>query len=285
MNTYNNSKKEQLIKVFQDTERYFIKFKNEIDFSLENTKIYKEIDTPKIKSRYSESAKISVNKYRTIESAQYYKKKNPNLRIGILNFASATNPGGGVLKGSSAQEECICRVSTLYPVLANSEENKMRFYNYHRNLKSNLYSDRVIYSPDILVFKSDNSIPSYLPEKNHFKIDVITCAAPNLNRKPNQEMNPEIMRFKKLSETELYDIHYYRGKQILSVANENNIDILILGAFGCGAFRNNPYIVAEAYRRVIEDLFLYSFKEISFSIFYSNESSKENYTVFKEILS
>lgn len=276
-------RKDQLIKIFQDTESYFSQFEKEINFSTENSKIYKEVSL-ETESKYSEPAKVIVNKYKTIESAQFYKKKNPDCKIGILNFASATNPGGGVRKGSSAQEECICRVSTLYPVLANSDENKKNFYNYHRNLKSNLYSDRIIYSPNILVFKSDSELPSILPKKNWIFIDVLTCAAPNLNRKPNQEMNPEIMRFKKLSETELYNIHYQRGKQILSVASKNNIDILILGAFGCGAFRNSPYIVAEAYRKLISDLFSYSFRELAFSVFYSNESSKENYKVFKEIL-
>lgn len=283
MNTY-QTKKEKLVKVFQDTESYFSQFEKEINFSRKNGKIYKEKITS-FSFNYPEQAKITVSKYKTIESAQFYKKKYPDCKIGILNFSSATNPGGGVLKGSSAQEECICRVSTLYPVLVNSDENKRHFYDYHRNLKSNLYSDRVIYSPDILVFKSDTEFPSILPKKNRIFIDVITCAAPNLNRKPNQDMNPEIMRFRKPSESELYDIHFSRGEQILSVANENKIDILVLGAFGCGAFRNSPYIVAEAYRSLIEKFFLYSFKEIAFAVFYSNEASKENYKVFKEILS
>ena len=284
MNIYQN-KKEQLIKVFEDTQSYFSKFKDSINYSINHSKIYRELDIPEIKPRYSEPVKISVNKYRTIESAQYYKRKNPELKIGILNFASASNPGGGVLKGSSAQEECICRVSTLYPILAESRENRKEFYDYHRSLKSNIYSDRIIYSPRILVFKSDNFIPSYLPERNQFEIEVITCAAPNLNRKPNQEMNPEIVKFNRVSESQLYKIQESRTKKILSVANENEIDILILGAFGCGAFKNNPYSVAEAFRVNIYELFKYSFKEISFSIFYSNESSKENYTAFKEIFS
>ena len=283
MNIY-QSKKEQLIDVFKDTQSYFPKFKNEIEYSIKCSKVYRESDSPEIKLRYSESVKISVNKYRTIESAQYYKRKNPDLRIGILNFASATNPGGGVKKGSSAQEECICRVSTLYSVLVNSEENRKEFYDYHKDLRSNLYSDRIIYSPDILVFKSDTFIPSYLPEKNQFKVDVITGAAPNLNRKPNQEMNPEIMKFNIINEPKLYEVHKSRGKYILSIANENNIDILILGAFGCGAFKNSPYVVAEAYRNIISE-FKYSFNEIVFSIYYSNESSKENYIAFKETFS
>ena len=105
-----------------------------------------------------------------------------------------------------------------------------------------------------------------------------------MNRKPNQEMNPEIMKFNIINEPKLYEIHKSRGKHILSIANENNIDILILGAFECGAFKNSPYIVAEAYRNIISE-FKYSFNEIVFSIYYSNESSKENYIAFKETFS
>ncbi len=94
----------------------------------------------------------------------------------VLNFASATNPGGGVKNGSAAQEESLCRCSTLYPTL------KTRvlwdsFYSYHRQAESVLYSDACIYTPDIIVFKTDTEEPEMMEEKDWFKTDVITCAA------------------------------------------------------------------------------------------------------------
>ena len=62
------------------------------------------------RDRYEQDAEIIVSKKRSYEAAAGY----PGERVCVHNFASATNPGGGVTKGSSAQEECLCRCSTLY---------------------------------------------------------------------------------------------------------------------------------------------------------------------------
>ena len=86
--------------------------------------------------------------------------------VGILNFASCKNPGGGYLKGSYAQEEALCHVSTLYSVLC----SQSRFYNVNiHRLNNSLYTNRALYSPDIVFF----------PEDYDKYADVITCAAPN----------------------------------------------------------------------------------------------------------
>lgn len=72
----------------------------------------------------------------------------------VLNFASATNPGGGVVKGSSAQEEAICRCSTLYPNLK-AERAWEKFYAPHRRARDPLHNDDCIYTPGVMVFKAD----------------------------------------------------------------------------------------------------------------------------------
>ena len=92
-------------------------------------------------------------------------------------------------KGSRAQEEAICRCSTLYPVL-NTKENWSRFYKFHRDRHDAKYTDTCIYTHDILIIKSDTDIPRRLPEDNWCKVDVITCAAPNLRERPGNAMNP-----------------------------------------------------------------------------------------------
>ena len=276
------ARREELLGIFNDTEA---KYRNNrmlqesIKSSIAKTVLYRESDYPEIKNK-KEDTKVSVNKYRTIESAQYYKRKHPNWKVGVLNFASATNPGGGVRRGSSAQEECICRVSTLLPVLE-TEDNIKDYYQYHKDRNDIRYTDRIIYTPDITVFKVDGDRPVIIPEEKWIDIDVITCAAPNLRPIPNNFMNPGKDKAVTMSDTELYKLHKKRISHILAVASANNVEVLILGAFGSGAFNNNPEVVAQAYKDVLKD-YIGHFKEVTFSV-YCPLGKKENYEVYKKV--
>ena len=92
-------------------------------------------------------------------------------------------------KGSSAQEECLCRCSTLYFCL-NTKEMWAGFYSLHRYAQDPIHNDDCIYTPEVIVFKSDTASPSPLPEKDWYSVNVITCAAPNLRLLPANGMNP-----------------------------------------------------------------------------------------------
>lgn len=259
------------IKIFNDTLRQCReseKLAGAVRNSINGTKLYYADDYPEIRRNKNNSCVLSVTKERTFESAGNLHMVYPDSRIGVLNFASEVNVGGGVALGASAQEECLCRCSTLYPCLA-TDELKRNFYNYHRVSFDFRYTDACIYTPDIVVIKSDTVLPENVDQSRWYKTDVLTCAAPNLS-----------LSF--LSKNKLSEIHKKRGKHILSIAAANGIDILVLGAFGCGAFRNNPEVVADAYKEILPDFMGY-FKEIRFAVYCSSGHSK-NYNTFCEII-
>lgn len=222
--------------------------------------------------RYSQDALIVLSDKRTFQAAMQY----PDKKVAVLNFASATNPGGGVVGGSNAQEECLCRTSTLYANLTD-REMMIAFYQPHRQqLRSGqmdfTYNDDLIYTPDVVIFKSDTAFPTTLPEHHWQKVDVITCAAPNLNY-GSQMILPD----------ELAQIHENRCRKILAVAQAQNVEVMILGAFGCGAFGNPPEIVAKGMIRAIQD-FSKAFQTIEFAI-YCPPYDQRNQIAFQKVLS
>ncbi len=257
------------IKIFNDTLKQCHeneKLAESIKKSIENTILYKADDYPEIKRKSGSPCRIEVTRERTVESAKNLHKIYPDKKIGILNFASAVNAGGGVVLGANAQEESICRCTTLYPCL-NTKELLRGYYNPHRTGLNIRYTDACIYTPDIIVMKSDAVRPENVPENEWYNIDVITCAAPNLS-------------MARIPQNELYEIHKKRGSHILSIAVANEIDILVLGAFGCGAFRNNPETVSKAYVDILPDFMRY-FTEIRFAVYYVNNS--KNFDTFSKI--
>ena len=271
-------RKQQLASVFEDTMAQ-IKQSEEwmiaIDYSIHNQQFIPESAIMSISNvpKADKPANIIVSRLRSFEAAAQYIGK----RTAVLNFASATNPGGGVEKGASAQEECLCRVSTLYPCLA---DQKMRasFYTPHRKNGNTLHNDDIIYTPKVLIIKDDDHNMLATP----FLVDVISCAAPNLREKPNNAYNSGDGNKVQISDNELLALHEKRARKIFASAIANGVEVLILGAFGCGAFQNDPHIVAQAYKNVLPD-FAHYFHTIEFAIF-CNAKNIENYQVFLSII-
>ena len=284
MDMYTDNAKRR-VEIFEDTidmcwdNKYL---SDSIDDTIEKTILYKpESCHIKRKADNSSAGVVTVTMERTLESAKRLHEQYPNSRIAVHNFASATNPGGGVKTGSNAQEECLCRCSTLYQCI-DTDSMFNQFYGMHRKRKDLRYTDTCIYSPDIVVFKSDTDFPELLPENEWYKVDVLTCPAPNLRKIPNNRMNPGSVNPIKLSDKELLEIHRKRGIHLLNIAIENKIDILVLGAFGCGAFHNNPRIVAQAYSEILPK-YLWYFKAVNFAV-YCPPNDKTNYKTFSSVL-
>ena len=222
-----------------------------------------------------QDAEIIVSKKRSYEAAAGY----PGERVCVHNFASATNPGGGVTKGSSAQEECLCRCSTLYFCL-NTKEMWAGFYSPHRYMQDPIHNDDCIYTPGVIVFKSDTAAPAPLPESDWYSVNVITCAAPNLRLLPTNGMNPgDGNNAVKMTRAQQQALHEKRLTRILDVAVAGGNEVVILGAFGCGAFENDPEAVAAAFSHVIAR-YRRCFKTIELAI-YCSPRDERNYNIFK----
>ncbi len=212
--------------------------------------------------RTNEAMKICVSEERTYQAASKYKGK----RICCLDFANCHSVGGAPWH-AGAQEESMCRTSTLYPCINARREE---FYEKHKRdfeagLNDDMGTDDVIYVPDVTVFKTDESAPVLMDENDWFLTDVIVSAAPELWKDQIPE-NYESLMTKRI-------------KRILDVCDMAGAEILILGAFGCGAFCNPPEIVAKIFASLIRN---YGFETVEFAVYCRDD--KENYEVFKRIL-
>lgn len=279
--------RDQLVNIFQDTMNW-IKTEPELTHALENavsgTRLYPAQDYPELPEISAQETRIHVSADRSFQAAMRLREIYPEARIAVHNFASATNPGGGVTRGSRAQEECLCRCSTLYPCLIQGILWQ-NYYQFHRNRNDVRYTDACIYSPDVLIIKTDTDFPERMPQQDWCRVDVLTCAAPNLRHKPYNFMNPGQGNPVRLSDAELADLHRKRARHMLTVAAANHDEVLIMGAFGCGAFRNKPSVVAEAYREVLhEKTFRNRFLHVEFAVFHTARET-ENYDAFRKIFS
>ncbi|MFI2643977.1 TIGR02452 family protein [Streptomyces sp. NPDC018610] len=151
--------------------------------------------------------------------------------VAVLNFASARNPGGGYLNGAQAQEEALCRASALHTCLLEARE----FYDHHRAHRDPFYSDRVIHSPAVPVFRDDRG--RLLDEP--YTVGFLTAAAPNAG---------VVLRDAPERAAGLPRALAVRAERVLETAAAHGYRRLVLGAWGCGVFRNDPAQVAEAFR-------------------------------------
>ena len=275
----------ELIEVFKDTKMLYTTnsaLAGSIANSIASTVFYAPGIIPeKGRPRFSTDMRVSVTRHRSLDAALLHCNRTPGSKVAVLNFASATNPGGGVAKGSKAQEEALCRCSTLFPVL-NTQELQEKFYRFHQEHQDTRYTDACIYTPGITVFKTDTSIPERLSPEYWRQVDVISCAAPNLRKVPYNRMNPGTGPAIPVSDRELLEIHKTRGRKIFRVAVAHGVDTLILGAFGCGAFKNSPSVVARAYRGILEEFDGYISK-VEFAV-YCPPGDDTNYRAFTKVM-
>lgn len=159
-----------------------------------------------------------------------------------LNFANGISPGGGFLHGARAQEEGLCRASALYATL---EGDPM--YAHHRQRPEPDSTDWVILSPEVPVFRDESGAGLEEP----WLFDVITAAAPVASHVGRPRSGDLLER---------------RIHRVLEVAAGFSYDALVLGAWGCGAFGNDPVRTADSFARALEHEFRGCFERVVFAI-------------------
>jgi len=168
-----------------------------------------------------------------------------------LNFASARNPGGGFLGGSEAQEESLAKSSGLYPCI----EQMMDMYTANREMTSCVYKDDMIYSPKVPVFRDD----AYQYLDAPYLLSMVT--APAVNRGAIARNEPQRL-------PELGDIMLKRIELLLALAKYHGHRALVLGAWGCGVFGNDPKEMASWFAQHLlhNPAFQNAFDVVSFAV-------------------
>ncbi|MEL6343204.1 MAG: TIGR02452 family protein [Myxococcota bacterium] len=184
----------------------------------------------------------------------------------LLNYASARNVGGGFLKGARAQEEDLMRCSGLYAAV----RDQVAYYDANRAVDSMLYTDHLIYSPGVPFFRAKNRDRL----KAAYLSAVITAPAPNAGqaRRRDPDCDPAI-------EAALRR----RAGKILAVAAERGHTTLLLGAWGCGVFMNDPAVVADAFGTWLRsERFSGVFQRAVFAVFEPKGTAKQE--IFARVL-
>jgi uncharacterized protein (TIGR02452 family) len=187
--------------------------------------------------------KIAVENETTLEAAR--RLLDQGCLPVVLNFASATHPGGGFLGGARAQEEYLARSSGLYACI---RSNAM--YAYHRSRRDPLYTNYAIYSPEVPVFRSDDG--SLLEEP--YPLGIITSPAANA------------VKMISARRPEIGPAMWFRILKVLYIGLKHGHDSIVLGAWGCGAFGNEGHEIAALFRKAFDQNFKGVYRQVIFAI-------------------
>ena len=217
---YWNKKNELKAKAITHTEEMAKKYSSEIQKAIATTKCY---------DSFNANWENKCNQYLTIQTdsvSALFLGDCKDKKVCVLNFASYKNPGGMFLNGSSAQEESLCHESFLFNVL----KEKTHYYEYNKkHLNRGMYLNRALYTPNVL-FQHNGQ------EKF---VDVLTCASPNYS---------VALNYGNFSEEENDSALVSRINFVKNILADNNVEVAVLGAFGCGVFKQNPARVAQLWK-------------------------------------
>ncbi len=239
-----------------------VDIKARVDEAVRGTKLYRpdeledmlaaaEFDAPSFNEGDSTATKIEVTDETTGAAARRLLQDENEPELMALNFASAKNPGGGFQGGARAQEEDLARCSALYHCLI----TQMEYYEINRAEPSMLYTDHMIYSPGVPFFRDEEGKLI----KEPFYPAMITAPAPNAGEALKRDPN---------AGDEIAETFMRRVGMVLAIARTAGHRRLVLGAWGCGVFRNDPHMVAECFRAWLEEpRFQGAFERVVFAVY------------------
>ena len=238
-----------LINVFQDTLEISKNLPNRSQTTRHTTQ---EIIGPYL-SEFENN--IIVEPLDTVSAIQKWSQVG---RVCALNMASYKRPGGGVENGARAQEECLFRCSNLFDVVSKD------FYP--------LGDYECLYTQRSLFFKDKDYI-----QIEPIQCDVITLAAINLNDKAKYDPVQNLYNYENLTREKI--------RLMLSVPQSWGAQYLILGAWGCGVFKNDPEKIAQYFKdAIIGEGYGSLYKKIIFAVINDHNSVANNYQIFNTIL-
>ncbi len=244
-----------------------VSIKDETDFAARNSKLFRTEDFPQNfeVTKIADEMRVEVTDETTLEASKRICKQDENANPFVLNFASAKNPGGGFLSGAEAQEESLARSSSLYPCLTAN----FAMYEYNRKGNSCLYSDWMIYSSKVPVFRNDDGSLVQKP----YLVSFLTSPA----------VNAGVIKRNEASKIHLIEsVNKERARKFLWIANRENHKTLILGAWGCGVFQNDPQMIAQIFSDLLKGEFANCFGHVMMAI-YDRTSTKKVYNAFAEV--
>ena len=207
--------------------------------------------------------KITVQNMDTFDMAEKMCESNQE-RVAVLNFACPIEAGGGVRRGAVSQEETLCLRSSLLESLENAND----YYTYNRSLKHTFVaSDAIIISENVEVFRNSD----YGYRKSPFQVDILSCAAPFVS--------PFSHCLENYTKAQMEELWFQRISCVILTLIKHSYRYVVLGAWGSGAYNNDPRLVAHAYQRVFDAIGIDGyFDEVCFAI-----KGEENLKIYKEV--
>jgi uncharacterized protein (TIGR02452 family) len=265
----------QIVKqgTYQSKSGATVQLKTELEQAIAGTRLYtpeelaRLLQTRQARAGKGELPKIEITGETTAQAARRLYQDEGEAKVVALNFASAKNPGGGFLGGAKAQEEDLARCSALYDCQLTQPE----YYGANRAYDSLLYTDHIIYSPGVPFFRDENLDLLDQP----FLTSIITAPAPNAG---------EFLKREPQGLAKLRTALERRAGMVLCVAVEENHRVLVLGAWGCGVFRNIPADVAQVFAYWLRHPgFAGAFDRVIFAI-YERDKTRPILETFKKNL-